>query len=935
MKIDFSQTEIKKEEMYPAVSNAGKQRHLSASEVYAGGVFTEIGSNAMDNLHAYSKKTRTAADELANIENFDEKLNRNYMAVMSNTMSGKDFKELVENGYAPGQMQPEDAVNSLDRMKVKLAQAGMDVAGYTDTVSSEEVAEVTGSVAEAGRITSGSGQIRTEAGQIAADDHVAEIPSDTQIAEELKASDLPATEENIKDIKKAFDIASQLKPLSDASVKYMVENEMEPTISNVYEAQFSTGSAGSSRKAGYFYDGNSGYLAAAGNESGMENNAAMDHQIEELISKAGFEPVREIKDDAKDLIESGIPLTKETLRLFEDIKGIDLKADIGEMKDAIAQGKRPADAYLYRNYRSVKADRQLKETELAMTSEANRKLLKSDYSIDTSKLENEVEGLKDSEKKLWDLLDETITAAKDIGSSPAELISEVAFFEMAGTKFFDGLKDADSLTLTGLQKEGAILKQRYDNMQETYEAVGTQVRHDLGDSIKKAFANVDELIDETGLEVNDENRRAVRILGYSSMDINTENIEKVKEADGKVNDMIKMLTPKNVLSLIRENVNPLNMSIEELSEKLASYEYDAQTEVEKFANYLVKMRNAGEISGDESASYIGIYRLVDKIVKSDGAAVGALINQDADLSMKNLLSALRTSRRGHMDYVIDNEFGGTSGVDDATILKIDTEISTAFTEEYYEEEARKFVDAAKAEERIYRLFERNDIEPSADNINAAARLLGSKGNFLKKVFDGEKDKKDSRLKESRDRIVEKMDDPEEFAEAYDEMINEEVIAAFEGERLDIRILQSSQRVTSIQRTLAQTENYQVPVEIKGELTSINLQIKHGEKRGNVDILFESETLGRVSASFSLSETTTEGIVSCSKNAGYTYINENKDAILSAMSFDERQVTMEVIRADGKSFEPSVNAMEGETVETRELYRTAKAFIGGFVYEDQQ
>ncbi len=918
MKIDFSQTDIRKEEMYPAVSGSGRQGHLSASQVHAAGVFTEIGTNAMDNLHAYSKKSRTAADELANVDNFDEKLNRNYMAVMSNTMSGEDFKELVEEGYAPGQMQPEDAVNSLDRMKVKLAQAGVNVAGYTDTVSSEKAEIITGSASMANSISSQSA-----------------IPSDVEIAGELKASDLPDTDENIKDIKKAFDIAMQLKPLSDASMKYMVENEMEPTISNVYEAQFSTGNTGTGRHAGYFYDGNLGYLAAAGSESGMENNAAMDRQIEEVISEAGYEPDDEIKKDARNLVESGIPLTKDTLNLYEDIKHIDMKADIREMTDAIASGKRPSDAYLYRNYRSIKADRQLKETELAMTSEANRRLLKSDFSIDTSKLEDEVEGLKDNEKRLWDLLDETTQAVKDISSAPAELISEIAFFNVSETRFFDGIVKEDGLTVSDIQKEGLALRQKYDSMQLTYEAVGTQVRSDLGDSIKKAFQNVDELIDETGLEINDENRRAVRILGYSSMEINTGNIERVKDADNKVNDLIRLLTPKNVLSLIRENINPLNMNIDDLSDRLASYEDESGIEAEKFAQYLVKMRDSGEITGDEATSYIGIYRLVDKIVKSDGAAVGALINRDADLSMKNLLSALRTSRRGHMDYIIDNEFGGAAKVDDATVLKIDTEISTAFSDEYYEEEAQKFVDAAKAEERIYRLFERNGIEPSADNINAAAELLGSKGSFLKDMFEGEKDKKNSRLKESRDRILEKMDDPEEFAQAYDEMVNEEIIAAFEGERLDIRIMQASHRVTAIQKTLAQTENYQVPVEINGEITSINLQIRHGEKRGNVDILFESESLGRVSASFILTQDTTEGIVTCSKNAGYTYISDNKERLLSTMSFNERKVTMEVIRADGKSFEPPVDAREGENIETQELYRTAKAFIGGFIYEDQQ
>ncbi|MBO4374165.1 MAG: hypothetical protein J5829_03565 [Lachnospiraceae bacterium] len=935
MKIDFSQTEIKKEKMYPRISGSDRQEHLSASEINAAGVFTEIGKNAMDDIHAYSKKRRTAADELAKVDTYDEKVQRNFMVVMGNTMSGRDFREMVENGYSPGQMSGKDAVNSLDRMKVKLAEAGIEVAGYTDTISASEAENITGSVTRAAKITSDVQGLKPDIAKAEADAQPLQIPDEKQIIKELKDSDLPATEENVKDIRKAFETAALLKPPTEAAMGYMVENGMEPTIANVYEAQYSTGSAGSTRQAGYFYEGDLPYLSAAGSDISQAESGSMHEQICDVIKAAGFEAEDGIIKDAMQLIERGIPLTKETVRLFEDVKSIDLIPDIREMTSAIAEGKRPADAYLYRDYRKVKAERMLKETELAMTSEANRKLLKSDFSIDTEKLENEVEALKNDEKAIFDLLEETITAVRDVESSPAVLIGETAFFGIGNNRFFEETAGGDTLSLSSLQKEGAVLKDRYDRMNETYEAVGTQVRSDLGDSIRKAFGNVDELIKETGLEVNDENRRAVRILGYGRMEINEDNIGRVREADGKVNDMIKLLTPKNVLRLIRENINPLQQDMDDLLQKLGTYEDEEDAGTEDFARHLVQIRDRGEISEDEAASYIGIYRLIDKIVKSDGAAIGALISRDSSLTMKNLLTSLRTARRGSLDYVIDNDFGGAQKVEDAAILKIDTQISTAFSDEYYEEETQKFADAAKEEERIYRLLERSSIEPSADNINAAAELQTSGNGFLKKLFEGEKDRSSSRLKESRDRAVEKMGDPEEFASAYDEMVNEEIIAAFEGEKLDIRVLKNGHKVTAIQKTLAESENYQVPVEINGELTSINLQIRHGEKRGNVDILFESESLGRVSASFTLTKTATEGMVACSKNAGLAYINDNRDRIMKALAINERTVTMEVIRADKASFEPPVNATEGEATDTRELYLTARAFIGGFIYEDQQ
>ncbi|MBO6113111.1 MAG: hypothetical protein J6P45_08710 [Lachnospiraceae bacterium] len=924
MKIDFSQLELNKAEAMPQISNAGKKQHLSAAQIQAGGVFTDIGSNALDNLHAYSKKSRSAAEKIASVETHNEQLNRNYMAVMANTMSKDDFKELVEKGYAPGQMQPKDAVNSLDRMKVKLAEAGVEVAGYTDTVSNKEASKITGSQVRANKIT---GNNVTEAAL------QSEIPTEEEIEKSLEKADLPVTDDNIKDIKNAFEIASQLKPLSEAGMVYMVENEMEPTIENVYEAQFSTGGSSASGRAGYFYEG-TGYLSAAADTTADMQDEMIRHQIEEVIKEAGFEVNGKTETDAGFLIEKGIPLTKDTLQLYSDIKDMDIRADIAEMTDAIAMGKRPRDAYLIKDYRNIKQQRQLKETELAMTHEANRKLLKSDYEIDTSKLENEVEALKKDEKAVWDLLDETMLAKEEIGKAPAELISRTAFFGQK-TDFFLTVTDRDYLTLSDLKDESAVLSRKYEAMEATYEAVGTEVRADLGDSIKKAFNNVDLLIKETGLEISDENRRAVRILGYGSMEISKENVDRVKEADGKVNDMIKLLTPKNVLKLIRENVNPLSMNIDELNERLFAYEEQAEEQELKFAQYLVKMRNSGEVDEKEAASYIGIYRFIDRLNKTDGAAIGSLLNQNAELSVKNLLTAMRTSRRGHMDFLIDESFGGVDAVADETILKIDTQISTAFAGEYYEEEARKFAEAAKAEERIYRLFEEANIEPNADDINAAAELLSAGGSFFKNLFSKNDGEKTDRLKKAADKAYEALDDPEEFSEAYDEMVNEEIIAAFEGERLDIRILQTTNRVTAIQKSLSETENYQVPVEINGEITSINLQIRHGENRGSVDIYFESGEFGFVSASFSITGNATTGIVVCGRNAGYAYVNEHKEELLNAMSFDERTVTMDVIRADERISDRPVGATDGERTETAVLYKTAKAFIGGFIYEDQQ
>ena len=117
---------------------------------------------------------------------------------------------------------------------------------------------------------------------------------------------------------------------------------------------------------------------------------------------------------------------------------------------------------------------------------------------------------------------------------------------------------------------------------ESYEALMTQVRPDLGDRISKAFANVDSLISEMGLDLNDENRRHVRILAYNRMEISIENIDKVAEADKVVTDVIGKMKPAAVLDMIRNGINPLEKTFDELAAMAGEVSEDAESATEGF-----------------------------------------------------------------------------------------------------------------------------------------------------------------------------------------------------------------------------------------------------------------------------------------------------------------------------------------------------------------
>ena len=83
-------------------------------------------------------------------------------------------------------------------------------------------------------------------------------------------------------------------------------------------------------------------------------------------------------------------------------------------------------------------------------------------------------------------------------------------------------------------------------------------RSDLGDSIQKAFQNVDDILRDNGLELTEANKRAVRILGYNQMDLTKESIEGIKLYDTKVNQMFKNMQPSVTVEMIRRGKNPLD-----------------------------------------------------------------------------------------------------------------------------------------------------------------------------------------------------------------------------------------------------------------------------------------------------------------------------------------------------------------------------------------
>lgn len=995
----------------------------------------DISGTVMDN-NAYKGHGKTAEEVMQDAGLIDVAAQRDYMTVMSNTMSEEDFSRLQKEGYHPGDMDIEEVVTIVDTIKAELIKGGTQVAGYTDDLDAETLCEITGSEAFA-----------------------------RELEKQFREHDIPVTEENVAAAKQAYDKASRMKEPDDGAVKYMVENRMEPTIDNLYLAGYSSGADSGRQGHGYYPADNTGYYARKAEDYNWEQ---LKPQMEKVLEEAGIEITEESLAEARWLVEAGIPLTADTVSSLHEIEQVTMPQDMQQILSAVAaavsDGKNAGSANLAdgRSNREKAADyveafaqiseeavdqvsaegngltlqnlekaqeqidregvtgntpeqisarRQLEEVRLMMTIEANRKLLESGYSIDTTELEKLVEALKKIEQEQNRILfgepDGTRAAEKaSLFGEVQQKTAEIPFLPAAVLAKY--ISEEELFTLDSVHSHGTALKNDYETAGKSYETLMTAPRADMGDSIRKAFRNVDDILEDMGMEISEENRRAVRILGYNSMDITAENMDAVKKYDMELRQTIRKMTPAATLQAIRDGKNPLTMSMEELNQYLDGSDRQTSVREEKFSKYLYKLEKNHAIEEQEREAYIGIYRMFRQLEKTDDAAVGSLLKEGVPLSFQNILTAMRSTKKQGMDYTVDDKF---SGVDAVSYKSITDQILSGFPDlaksgadggnqqgqrqassdaqaHYYNQLAGEIADGLEPEmltkvslqpgmtieefagqidrmqpdAELEKAYEQEQLQQyrslstvedavisellaykqavTPDHVTAAMEMRKNPGFLHKKLNDLDKSADKHKVKDAVSDMVESLTDQDSASAAYEKMqetFDEMIGEAKEGEvtYLDLRTLQSCQKQLALAGSLAKEENYQIPVEVHGELTAINLKILHGSEGGKVSAVMQTEKYGQVAAQFYVRNNMVSGYIACNTGYGTRELqgeeNVLRETLAQAVSTGEKPLEIGSI---GIVYSEEMNA-EGYTredldsdtqVQTVDLYRIAKAFI---------
>lgn len=816
-------------------------------------------------------------------------------------LSGADAVKLDGDGFNLTDATPDDMVNIIEKIKIELAMHSDDYVNYGTAVSKDKIESVTGSAATAASVES-----------------------------RMQGADIAVNDESVAEVKSTLEKSKELKPLSENTKNYMVANGIEPSIAGIYQAQAATSSS----------------ISADGVTIGRCVNAISDADfealrpgIEKIIASSGLEVNDNTLADARAFIDAQIPVTKENLEYKAQLDAIDIEkiqADPDEMLNKILDnmklgGKaentlvtgspiddiRTALDTINRAEYSDVANVVSKGETFTIASlklEMDARSFRIEYSAASvstgnSEVRNQASDVQQAADKAYD----TLVTARVLMSANAsiylvknnisilttpidELNSMLMEYEQA-----DGMYEEAQIAYTDVlearktlneivRNPARVFASMFDKMNETYEAVGTQIRGDLGDSLKKAVqGSADDIIKELGLEGTDEDKEAIKVLAANNMDMTKENVETVKSVNAMINNLIKNMKPETVLNMIKDGVNPMNASIEEVNEYLTEANDKASKDnEEKFSKFLYKLDRTNGITKEQRKQFIGIYQMMNIFTRDAGVAAGALIKQGAEVTMNNLMTAYNSRKHYDMDAVIDENTGmaevsgianyysalfmangglvtpntlknvdNSSGIGEQSvemfIEQLEDNFDAAAEEQYYEEYLKEQQAAVQAGADILRQIRNADTEINSGNIQAVKAFLES-GQFpdirgVKTTRDyardsiekiGHKEKLSLMYEEMKDETEEELQ--EVLSKAGD--LDTQIDVNYEG-FLDLRL---KDRTIGYIKNLALRHDYRIPyITDSGSTGMLKLTlVQDDDNKGRISVNMLSSVLGKVS-----------------------------------------------------------------------------------------
>lgn len=361
------------------------------------------------------------------------------MVLMSNCVSEKDLGKMYEEGFAASTSDVEEYVDIVDLIKLTEAKCGKIIAGYNDNLSEGAIEAATGNVA------------------------LAKVIKNT-----LDKAGLPDTKELVKKIEHAVEMGKELGTLDDASKKYLVENNLNPTIKNLFEAKFS--GSQSEYDGGIKYESSrEGYVFEYGK---AQEESVSEEEVKTLLRKNGLPEEENTIKNARWLMKEQIPISQKSMKLLGTINDCQLPKEEKALVEAIVQnlkdGKMPADTGMepYESCYEQAVDYEkrfegITENAVFMVTSKNLPLtLTSLEYCETYYVSNKEnpEGVSEAQENLIDIESEDGTGRESASFLSAKRVLEEVRLHMSARANLSLLKAGISIDTTELSKLVDALK---------------------------------------------------------------------------------------------------------------------------------------------------------------------------------------------------------------------------------------------------------------------------------------------------------------------------------------------------------------------------------------------------------------------------------------------------------------------------------------------
>lgn len=936
------------------------------------------------------------------------------------SMTKEDYEALSKEGFSLEQYEVERFDRALDRIK--------DHREHTQRANDEKIEELENKSEEHKRVDLS---------------HIDDPTLRQQVASMLQGHNLPASEHNVTEVMGAVKLTTQVSSLNSDSMSYLLKNEMAPTAVNIYMATYNAkqempeesqaveddwvalkpqvdqilqsmngkGLQATEEEAKWLFDHdlaiNEENISAYKELVNLKENYSIPNVMEKIIQgmQQGKEAIHVELADQNGVIVQGaiVGFSKISDQAVEIVVGSNEKVNLENLSSATARVEDALEditdaeldhARLEKELKLIVARRQLEEIRVKMTYDAGLKLATKGIDLQTDSLEDIVNGLRDLEQEYYSkLLMEGQAEVNDSNLAQLRDTLDVQSYLAQAPSYVLGVKyEQQSITtLADLSESAKLMLASFQQAGESYEHLMTTPRGDMGDSIQKAFANMDGLLMEAGIEASEANKRAVRILSYNQMEITATSVEQMKAYDQQVTSVIDALKPSTVVELIKNQINPLDTPVVELKNYIMkTMEQNGSSEEERYSNYLVQIQRNHTLSSEQRDTYIGIYRLLNQVEKSDGKAIGYLVNSGREITLNNLLTAVRSTNGKGIDATVNDEFGMLSKME-YTTKSISDQLNASFAQAtpletakqsyqsqlssaLYQKLTPNFLDYVNLRESLMecslerlsqlhqqymsaypqadmtsyetvlkqvqevmgmtdeiRFLKKADAKVSVKNIKAANAIRKDTNSF----FEALNESLDEETVNTSKSILERSDSYDEFQKNYENNVKmsiEQLRKCFENPTLkveDALALSGYLDNTSLLQEMSHSQYYQVPLDINGKTVGVGVSIHSTAiKKAEVSIHMKTDTFGEVQADFKATGSELKGLVVCENHPSATLFGRVLDQMKEELPEAITNVSIQVCVENTVKDNYSFGHKEQnvDRVQTETLFQVATTFI---------